>query len=107
MLTTSGARGLGALERQIFENDAQPCDVTLALADDLAAGLGRKSRERRRSEQGKAPIKLDLHDAQQHDRDAFTQWQATFARAALEIRKALLAVRKAVSINSSFSSRWW
>ena len=31
------ARGLGALERQIFENDAQPCDVTLALADDLAA----------------------------------------------------------------------
>jgi predicted lipoprotein len=31
------ARGLGALERQIFDNDAQPCDVTLALADDLAA----------------------------------------------------------------------
>lgn len=33
------ARGLGALERQIFDADAQPCELTLALAlaDDLAA----------------------------------------------------------------------
>ncbi|MDN5568692.1 MAG: signal peptidase, partial [Paracoccus sp. (in: a-proteobacteria)] len=31
------ARGLGALERQIFDHEAQPCDLTLALADDLAA----------------------------------------------------------------------
>ena len=34
------ARGLGALERQIFDNDAQPCDLTEALADDLAATAG-------------------------------------------------------------------
>jgi predicted lipoprotein len=34
------ARGLGALERQIFDNDAQPCDLTLALADDLAVTAG-------------------------------------------------------------------
>lgn len=31
------ARGLGALERQITEADAEPCAMTLALADDLAA----------------------------------------------------------------------
>ncbi|TDL81634.1 signal peptidase [Palleronia sediminis] len=31
------ARGLGALERLIFERDAAPCALTLALADDLAA----------------------------------------------------------------------
>lgn len=34
------ARGLGALERQIFDADAQPCELTLALADDLAATAG-------------------------------------------------------------------
>ncbi|WP_099826802.1 imelysin family protein [Oceaniglobus indicus] len=31
------ARGLGALERLIHEDDAQPCALTLALSDDLAA----------------------------------------------------------------------
>ena len=31
------ARGLGALERLIWEDGAEPCALTLALADDLAA----------------------------------------------------------------------
>ncbi|MBS1302710.1 imelysin family protein [Loktanella sp. SALINAS62] len=31
------ARGLGALERLLYERDAQPCDLTLALTADLAA----------------------------------------------------------------------
>lgn len=31
------ARGLGALERQIGDGSAEPCGLTLALADDLAA----------------------------------------------------------------------
>ena len=34
------ARGLGALERLIWEDDAEPCALTLALADDLAATAG-------------------------------------------------------------------
>ena len=36
------ARGLGALKRQIFDADAQPCELTLALAlaDDLGATAG-------------------------------------------------------------------
>ena len=34
------ARGLGALERLIFEADTQPCDLIKALARDLAATAG-------------------------------------------------------------------
>ena len=34
------ARGLGALERLIWEDGAEPCALTLALADDLAATAG-------------------------------------------------------------------
>ncbi|WP_299650763.1 imelysin family protein [uncultured Jannaschia sp.] len=34
------ARGLGALERLIWEDDAEPCALARALADDLAATAG-------------------------------------------------------------------
>ncbi|MEM7491316.1 MAG: imelysin family protein [Pseudomonadota bacterium] len=38
---SAAARGLGALERLIWEADAEPCALTLALADDLAATAAR------------------------------------------------------------------
>ena len=39
--TSAAARGLGALERLIWEADAEPCGLTLALADDLSATADR------------------------------------------------------------------
>jgi predicted lipoprotein len=38
---SAAARGLGALERLIWEADAAPCALTLALADDLAETAAR------------------------------------------------------------------